>query len=84
MLKLEAVVCQREKIGHWEQWLNEIKGHLQEVLRMTFLPYKVDEALYKNTIVTYQQAYPSLKLGVLLPFPDSSASASSKDSEYEE
>jgi len=51
---------------------------------MTFLPYKADEALYKNTIVTYQQAYPSFKLGVLLPFPDSSASASSKDSEYEE
>ncbi len=64
--------------------MNEIKGHLEEVLRMTFLPYKADEALYKNTIVTYQQAYPSFKLGVLLPFPDSSTLASLKDSEYEE
>ncbi len=64
--------------------MNEIKGHLEEVLRMTFLPHEVDEALYKNTIVTYQQAYPSFKLGVLLSFPDSSASASSKYSKYEE
>jgi hypothetical protein len=59
MLKPEALVCQGEKVGYWEQWLNEIKGHLEEVLRMTFLPYKVDEALYKSTIVTYQQVYPS-------------------------